>query len=131
MLGDQERTAMDSAFWHAYAKFLGVLLVVMYATVMLASFKVTYLADLPLTVIAYVGLLGYAYQRRLGSRLFWQVYCLVFVAWELVFNFALSDTTDIGALTVAVGGLVLLGPEYLALWRYGFRCNDLWISGAI
>ena len=114
--------------WKLYAIALGILLCVMYPTVMLSQFRIIYLLDLPLTVVAYLGLIGYAFRRKLGSRHIWKAVFIVFVAWELIFNFFLSPDSlgQVGIATVASWMAVLLLPEYVALWRYGYGQQDLW-----
>lgn len=116
--------------WRVYAVVLGCLLVIMYATVMTLSFRPIYIADLSITGVAYTGLLGYAFQRKLGTSLFWKVLCVAFVAWEIFFNFVISPQSlkEVGAPLVAICMLVVLGPEYVALYRYGYRSPEIWAS---
>jgi hypothetical protein len=114
--------------WKLYAVALGLLLCLMYPTVMLSRFRPIYLLDLPITLLAYLGLVGYAFRRKLGSRHIWKGVCVVFVGWEFVFNFFLSSESleQVGIVGVALWMAVLLVPEYVALWRYGYRSQDLW-----
>ena len=116
--------------WKLYAVALGLLLCLMYPMVMLSRFRPIYLLDLPITFVAYLGLIGYAFQRRLASRRIWKGICVVFVAWEFLFNFFLSPESleQVGIVAVVLMA-VLLVPEYVALWRYGYRSEDLWNQG--
>jgi len=117
--------------WQLYAIALGLFLCLMYLAVMLSRFRPIYLLDLPITVAAYLGLIGYAFRRKLGSRHIWKAVCVVFVAWEFLFNFFLSPESleQAGIVTVGAWMAVLLAPEYVALWRYGYRSQDLWNDG--
>lgn len=114
--------------WKLYAVALGLLLCLMYSTVMLSQFRPIYLVDLPITFVAYLGLVGYAFRRRIASRPLWKGVCVVFIAWEFLFNFFLSPESleRVGIAEVVLWMAVLLVPEYVALWRYGYRSDDLW-----
>lgn len=117
-----------SILWRLYAILLGIGLLFMYVTVLLSSFRPVYLVDLPITVAAYIGLLGYSLQCRIGRRPFWRLLGVVFVCWELLFNFVLSAESlkEVGVTTAALFMLILLLPEYVALWLYGHRSSEIW-----
>ena len=112
--------------WKIYCAFLGVWLLVMYIVVT-GHFRLIYIADVSITLPSYLGVLGYAFETKIGWRGLWQVLCFVFPGWDLVFNFLLSPESlnDVGILPVAIG-ILLLVPAYVALWRYAFRCFSIW-----
>ena len=79
------------------------------------------------------GLAGFAWWRRLGVPVVWQV---VFLAsafcdgWDLVSVATDPDLRSGGHETLIalqiIGTLLLQGPMLIALFLYGFRCKKLW-----
>ena len=128
MVSLNERGMTQDPFraWKIYCVGLAAFLALMYVVVFTAAFRSVLIADFTITTVSFFGLYGFAFQKRLGWRVFWRVQCFVFPAWDLVFNFGPWSS---GAAAVRMEALVLLlvfVPEYWALWKYGYRSPDLW-----
>jgi hypothetical protein len=130
------------AGWKVYAWLLAVVQVCAY-TVGFASIKLTpsetalSLTDLAVNVIGMVGLFGFAYQRPIGSARIWRLAFSALVAWHLVCvaSSAFGGRQQLQALDATLGiaaiaalAVVLFGPAYMALFRYGYRESGLWLA---
>jgi hypothetical protein len=88
-------------------------------------------ADYIFTLLAWCGVFGYAYDRTLFSRRFWQVYLPFIVCWDIfgVYRYitASGDSADV-LFAVGYGALIILivVPEYIGLYLYGFRERPRW-----
>jgi hypothetical protein len=99
----------------------------MYVVVLTANFRRLHIVDLAITVPSFVGLCGYAFQKRVAWRGFWRIQCFLLPAWDLLFNFYLSRK-ELGAAALVEVLLLMLFfvPEYWALWAYGYRSSGIW-----
>lgn len=96
--------------------------------------------DVPISLVALVGVLGYAYRRRLATRSFWWSWLLLTITWDVLGNFGLLDmwtdphfdATAMEMLTWGVTktalGLVLVLPAYIALVLYPLRWDALAVN---
>ncbi len=82
--------------------------------------------------MALAGLAGYLLRRALGPRLLWMAYLALFVLWLLVqagMMIARNPGAGVLASVAAAGATALVfGPTAWALWRYAWRCPDLWLA---
>lgn len=97
------------------------------------SMKIAHYLDLPISVIALVGLYGYAFRKRIVHPNFWKVWLVVIVLWDMFYNLVLSGWTHLELPDMAVFFLAygILLPEYFALYMYGFRSEELWQKTAV
>lgn len=79
--------------------------------------------EVAVTFVAFIGLYGYAYSKPIGKEMFWKVWLLVLVCWDLV-----SALVHVKMLSVLmlVPFLWFFVPLCVALYRYGFRSSTLW-----
>jgi hypothetical protein len=75
------------------------------------------------TLVAFLGLYGYAYSRRIGKARFWRAWLVVLVCWDLVS--ALVHVKMLSILMLAPL-LCFFVPLCVTLYRYGFRSPTLW-----
>lgn len=115
--------------WKIYFCCLTALLVVLYVITFSTPVKgiPTYL-DVPISVVALVGLYGYAFKKRIGNDNFWKMWFFVIVLWDAFYNLVLPEwavfqPVDLVAILIGYGIIV---PGYLALYLYGFRSQPLW-----
>jgi len=117
-------------FWKIYAILLTVILVTAYVIVFVGGVQTLHYVDLPISIIALVGLYGFAFQVKLVNIWIWRVWLGIVVAWDMYYNFydAISSAPEfspliIGGIVVAIGIII---PEYIALFLYGFRSHSIW-----
>ncbi len=80
-------------------------------------------------IIGLIGLWAYLRRRPIFSRYLWSAYFLVAVAVTLYYSVTLfAEETEFPALVIGVFAIALAVsfPLFLALWRYAFRCPDVW-----
>ena len=89
-------------------------------------------ADVVFSLVAVVGIFGFAFQMAIGGAAFWRVFFLFDLAWLVVYNVVLSlwlGRAQPGVpktpLAYAVGLAVFL-PSFWGLYSYAFRSNHLW-----
>jgi hypothetical protein len=134
---------MPSIGWRIYAWAYIAMLSLAHLSIVRAGATAFDLLDIPLSLCAASGVLGFAYQWRIGSPVFWRWFLIPFVAWELTYNVVLGAWLGIAQhesyvrpmsthplATVVLVGLVaaLALPSYMALFRYGYRSAELWQS---
>lgn len=126
--------------WKIYFCCLTLLLVSLYVLTFTyflpnssASMNIAHYLDLPISIVALVGLYGYAFRKRIGHPNLWKVWLVVIVLWDMFYNLFLSGWThlelpDMVAFLLAYG---ILFPEYFALYMYGFRSGELWQNTSV
>jgi hypothetical protein len=80
-----------------------------------------------------IGVFGFAYSKVIMSKRLWQVWLPIIVAWDVgvltkqyVYEPVEMDPWLMVFVAVIAGVLVL--PEYLALYLYGYRSGSLWAA---
>jgi hypothetical protein len=71
-----------------------------------------------------MGLVGYAFRLRLLARPFWMIAAVAAPIWDVVWNVATNHLRH--PYLVFLATLLIVGAQYVALFRYGYRSNDLW-----
>lgn len=105
--------------WKIYTWILAACLAVAYYDIFSETAKIPDFLDIPISLVALVGLFGYAYNKKIGKRRFWQFWLLLLIPWDILYNFFLAKHPDVPKILVVVG-IVLFLPEYIALYRYSF-----------
>jgi len=123
-------------WWRAYFWFILVSQSIYTVAIVVAPKAMeTKTSDYFDTVI-YVGVLlaiyGFVYCKRIFSRKIWQVFfplILLWDSWSIIFDGDWEQWRQSGPviLIVFIGiFLILMVPQYIALFRYGFREQALW-----
>lgn len=121
--------------WKIYFCCLTLLLVTLYVLTFAyflpnssASMNIAHYLDLPISIVALVGLYGYAFRKRIGHPNLWKVWLVIIVLWDMFYNLVLSGWTHLELVDMVIFLLVygILFPEYFALYMYGFRSGELW-----
>ena len=84
--------------------------------------------EVAVTLIAFIGLYGYAYSKQIGSARFWKAWLFVLVCWDLA-----SVLVHVNMLSVLMLApfLWFFVPLCVALYRYGFRSPTIWVSKSL
>jgi hypothetical protein len=78
-----------------------------------------------------VGVFGFAYSKIIMSKRLWQFWLPIVVLWDagLLVNQFIYEPLEMEpwflVSVVVITGIMML-PEYLALYFYGYRSNPLW-----
>lgn len=94
----------------------------------------------PLDVVDYgtwlfslVGVFGFAYSKIIVSKRLWQVWLPIVVLWDIgvlakeyIYEPVEMESWFLVLMVIMAGILIL--PEYLALYFYGYRSNPLWAA---
>lgn len=111
--------------WKIYSWILVGCLAIAYYDIFSEAAKIQDILDIPISLVALVGLFGYAYKKKIGKKQFWQFWLLLLIAWDILYNFFLKRYPDISSSLVAVGFLIFI-PEYIALYKYSFTQRFQW-----
>ena len=84
--------------------------------------------EVAVTLVAFIGLYGYAYSKQIGNVRFWKAWLFVLVCWDLVS--ALVHVKMLSVLMLAPF-LWFFMPLCVALYRYGFHSPTLWVSRSV
>jgi len=108
--------------WRIYAWILLLLTATSWLDLFRAEIGTRDLIDIPISIVFVVGVFAFAYHRRLVARVFWRVWPLVQVGWDLSYNVLGLDRGGRGLALY----LALTVPGYVALLLYGYRSGPLW-----
>lgn len=120
-----DREKKQFAWWY-YFWFLVVLAAI---SPFFGPLDLTDWASWAFDLIGLIGLWAYLRRRPVGSRHLWSAYFLVAVAVTLYYSVTLfAEETEFPALVIGVLAIALAVsfPLFLALWRYAFRCPEVW-----
>ena len=93
--------------------------------------------DVPMEVIALLGVFAFLSRMRVLGQDYWRVFMPALVAWDLTYNLILAWETDLalralelraeeGLWWVLAVGLALMTPVYAALLLYAYRSPAIW-----
>ena len=117
--------------WRIYAAIMSVYLAWAYAVLVFLGPSIYDLVDIPISLIALLGVFGFAFKRAWIGRRFWKSWLVVMLAWDFFYNVAVArmlgvvDYRTVSPVEAAIT-LALLVPFYSALFLYGYRSEKLW-----
>jgi len=89
--------------------------------------------------VGLVGLYGFVFSKPFGWPVFWKVVCVLFIGADLAHDAYMSfsdwkivpdeyKTLGFNALMIgaAMLGYLIVVPHWIVLYRYGFKCRDVW-----
>lgn len=115
--------------WKIYFFILTGLLLVLYAITFSGPLEgVLHYLDVPISMVALLGIYGYAFKRPIGHYNLWKIWFFVIVLWDGFYNLipfkaAVFQPSDLVAILIGYGIII---PGYVALYLYGFRSQSLW-----
>ncbi len=124
--------------WKIYFWVLTGILILTYSDIFFNDPIVYDFIDLPITITAMVGLFGYAYKKCIAHAGLWRKWFFIIIVWDLLYNLyfrvdLLKEATvheqplplAFWIILFLVASVIIL-PEYIALYLYGFRSKQLW-----
>ena len=120
-------------FWKIYFVFL---VAISFPAYLQQGFPRTWeITDLLISIIATVGLFGYAWKKQFFNRLFWKIFFFLFIGWSVFYEFFLPKLPQydkllekIPFILYIITFLILLGPLFVALYLYAFQGVEKTIS---
>ena len=111
--------------WKIYSWFILLAVVAGYAEALITEpITILFSVDLIVTINSLAGLFAYAYKMKLVSAIFWKIFFVLNVLWDLIYNTILQDITlPLVALLLVIA---LCLPIYVALYLLGFKSANLW-----
>jgi hypothetical protein len=117
--------------WRVYAFFLSGLYGLTLPFAFATEFRAILFPDAFFSVVGLTGLFAFAYRKRVLRPRLWVVWAILLPVWDVLFSFVLYRSRENPAGIVATAlPLLLVVPEYVALWRYGHSSNDIWLSAS-
>lgn len=83
-----------------------------------------HLLDLGITLVSIIGVFGYAFEKRLGHPHFWKAWLCIQVSLDIWSNFISPAYIFPPHYILLFMLMIFLLPEYLMLYRYGFRTEN-------
>jgi hypothetical protein len=72
--------------------------------------------------VATLGLFGYTYGKNIFCTLYWKIFFLALICWEIYANIFLTSPSDQFFSTSSYCiGLILFAPLYIAIFLYAFK----------
>lgn len=90
--------------------------------------------SLPILGVSIAGLFGYAYQKAIGGKSFWENFFIFLIIFDTIdifreYNAGLYDTEEMWQPVITLSLLTaIILPHYIALYFYGFKSEKLWNS---
>lgn len=91
------------------------------------------LVDYGTWLFSLIGVFGYAYSIGIIRKPLWQAWLPIVVLWDIgsMAYQQMHDPIEMEPwfiVIIALIAAIMLLPEYLALYLYGYRSNSLWTS---
>lgn len=135
-LGDPGESRSRRLGWKAYFVVMLLLYPASYLVTGVGWMQLADFVDVAISMIALVGLFGFAYRRRIAARRFWRVWLPLEIVWDLSLLFLLIPAGIAYSIPDAApasssnweefSGFLFLIPLYIALYLYANRSPELW-----
>lgn len=83
-----------------------------------------YAPRMAVLLLAVLGLYGYAWKKRLATKIVWKMVFLFFLA-VTAFVLWRSYPSTMATPSIVLGG-ILLFPLFYGIYQYAFRSQDIW-----
>lgn len=95
-------------------------------------FLSNHLIDLFFVILSFFGLYGYVYGKRITSyQKIWSVFFVILLGygcWSSYSEFVNLQSESKPIIFEVIFDLIISIPLYIALFMYGFRCNNIWVK---
>jgi hypothetical protein len=115
--------------WRVYALAIAGLQIIGFM-VDLRKINLAEVLDDLVTMVGMIGLLGYAFRRRIGGRRIWMLWAVLFPVSNAVIGLWIYPHTGTGGHLGYFVAMLLFFPQYLAVFRYGYRSPEIWRGAA-
>jgi hypothetical protein len=115
--------------WRVYALAIAGLQIIGFM-VDLRKINLAEVLDDLVTMVGMVGLLGYAFRRHIGGRRIWMLWAVLFPVSNAVIGLWIYPHTGTGGHLGYFAAMLLFFPQYLAVFRYGYRSPEIWRGAA-
>jgi hypothetical protein len=107
-------------FWQVYFWLIAAIIVLSYVSKgPIGTWK---FVDLAMSSGSLAALFLYAYRKKLFAPLFWKVYFVVFIVWDLSYNLIIEPKAKGEAFqATTLLGFLFIAPIYVALYLYAFK----------
>ena len=118
--------------WKIYFVIFSLLLLFVYYGLLSKGITIYDSADIAISLIALTGLFGYAFTKKIHSQTLWRIWLFVIVIWDLFYNIYLTAILGVAQggetcnITEILIGFIFIFPEYIALYKYGYKSTALW-----
>jgi len=116
--------------WKVYALAIAVLQIVGFIFD-LRKINVAEVLDDLVTIVGMVGLLGYAFRRPVLGQRIWMFWAVLFPVSNAVIGLWVYPHTGTGGHLGYFAAMLLFFPQYLAVFRYGYRSSEIWSGAAL
>lgn len=111
-------------FWIIAAQVVGTPI----AAIHTSDLTVKDLIDWVFVVVGVTGLFGFVYNKHIGDKRLWKVFLPVFIAWDVFIRLispSYSESNpELSYYIAAILLFAILVPQYIALYRYGYRNSE-------
>jgi hypothetical protein len=114
--------------WKIYSWCFAVVLIAAHILSFIEKVTLLNILDVPISLIALIGLFGFSYKKKITNQRFWQVFIFILICWDILLEylrgeFSFTSITDIVMLLIV---LLITLPEYIALYKYAFSKRIHW-----
>jgi hypothetical protein len=136
MMPTKQKKAMDK-FWRTYFWITIILWVFIIEAVVTgekiwpdtATMHVKIIGAV-LYPVATLGLFGYTYGKNIFCPLYWKIFFLVLLPWEIYATIICPPDPTFSAVSFCIG-LVFIVPLYIAIFLYAFKNKNLTQGGSL
>ena len=117
-------------FWKIYFWFILIFSVLAYLAQGLP--RTWEVVDILVMALAIIGLATFCWKKKVFGELFWKVFLVVFLAWNVFYQYFLPrlqeppDLVELPQPIVATIEFITFIPLIVALFFYGFKKTELW-----
>jgi hypothetical protein len=111
--------------WKVYALAIAVLQLIGF-WFDLQKINVAEVLDDLVTMVGMVGLLGYAFRWHIGGRRIWMLWAILLPVSNAAIGLWVYPHTGTGSRIGYFAAMLLFFPQYLAVFRYGYRSSEIW-----
>jgi len=88
------------------------------------TFRVWEGIDIPITLLSFVGLFGFAWKKAIFKPLFWKNFLIILTIWNLLYLFVIpvpaQYTTTVSQTVIGTTFFIIFSPLLIALYFYAF-----------
>jgi hypothetical protein len=122
--------------WKVYFVVFSIVLLFAYYDSISSGITIYDFADIVISLIALIGFFGYSFNKPIHKQKLWRIWLFVILIWDLFYNLYLTAILGVAqgvaqggesfTITEALISLILIFPEYVALYLYGYKSTALW-----
>jgi len=118
---------MEKIKWKIYFILIFMLSFLSILDQNISEIKIYEFIDILISLVGIIGLFGFVFSHPILFQTFWKLVFIIFLFWDIIISMLYFDEIfNESGFLLKIFFFILIVPEYVALYLYGYKSKEIW-----